>query len=143
MTKVISILVSLSMVLGISIAVLPQKASAAQECTQTTIGKVCKEYTDYNLTATFSKANVVKVVKEADTTSSNIYALATYVIGLINPPMGLQAAMVTAGYNTTVSKFRDAKNAGKGLKYSYTYRLYKGGTTSTSYKVLNGKWSQY
>lgn len=113
-----------------------------QDCKITSIGKQCgPRYKDYNITAKWTKSDVVAVTKNINKYTSNSYGFATFVAGYVSGPLGIVMTLNGMGWNTVSGKFNTAKTKGTGLTYTYVYRLSEGGTTTTSGKVISSKWS--
>lgn len=112
-----------------------------QDCKITNLGKICGEkYKDYHITAKWSKSDVINVIENIDKYTSNEYGLITLVAGYVNQPLGLALTLNGMAWNNN-NQFKTAKEKGTGLTWTYVYRLYKGGTTSTGGKIINSKWS--
>lgn len=146
--KFVPILVVL---LGIFVTVHPSSASAGsktesvsgvkEECVATTIGKQCKKYKDYTVTAKWTKSEAKAVANKISTYTGNKYGFVTFAVGYLNLPAGAAMTLHGFSWNTASDKFYTAKVKGTGITYKYVYRLYQGGTTTTSGKVVSSSWT--
>ena len=146
--RIISMLIVITFVLGSFGAIKPLEAQAGsysqkvsgwkQKCQQTSIGKKCKKYKDYTVTAKWSKNDVKKVVKKMDKEGSYNSAVVNTLAGYVNFPTGALLTINSFGWQYNEKKFNAAKDKGKGLQLKYTYRLYKSQSRGS---VLKPKWS--
>lgn len=135
---------------GIFVTVQPSSASAGsktesvsgvkEECVATTIGKRCKKYRDYTITAKWTKSDANEIANKISTFTGNKYGFVTLVVGYVNNPVGLALTLNGFAWNTVSNKFYTAQTKGTGITYKYVYRLYQGGTTTTSGKVVSSSW---